>query len=415
MAINVVTSVGAASVALNDSVHARWTDAYEQSFWLTRLYDQLSSNPIGKPMSELGRGSSVNFTFIGHMEPGTAAISEVSDITQQAVQDATASVTPTSRGEGLQASETLFLREAMGFPEKWPKLLGENAAISVDKLASDAALAGTFVRRAAARASLDAGTTSHRLSENTFVEAAAQIQDMRVPMFLGPDGTLSQLACILTPMAYHDLRLEASSDIVTVGQQQQAGIILNWELATFGPFKLMPSPLAKTFYGAGIVDDAGINTTLNAAVSPLATTMTVAASLNFAAVELLDNKFIAVGITETGDTHYADNEKVWLTNFTGSTATIIGQGPNGGFRYAHEATNSVRKHDNVHPVLFGGPESIQKVFSVETGEFGMMIPPRKDGSLDQFIEAGWKWYGQYGRIAENRLVRLEVSASDDAA
>ena len=415
MAINVVTAAGGGSVALSNSVHARWTDAYEDSFYNTRLYDQLSSAPIGKPMSELARGSQVNFTFISHLEPGTSAISEVNDISPQALVDATASISPTSRGEAIQSSETLFLREAMGFPDKWPVLLGENSAESVDKLASDAALQGTMFKRAAVRSSLDAGTTGHRMSENVFVEAAAQIQDLRVPMFLDPDGALKEsLLSIMSPMAYHDFRLEASSDIVTVGQQQQAGIILNWELARFGPFRLLVSPLSKIFYGAGAANGTSVATTLAAAVARLGTSLTVAASTNMEQVVGSDPAYLFVGITETGSTHLADNERVWLTGFTGSTGTIIGQGPNGGFRYAHESTNTVNRSDSVHPVIFGGPQSLQKIYAVEIGEFGQMVGPKKDGVLDQFVTLGYKWHGQYGRIAENRLLRLEVSTSEDA-
>ena len=414
MAINVVTAAGGGSTALTNSVHARWTDAYEESFYYSRLYDQFASEPIGKPMAELARGSTINFTFISGLEPGTASISEVVDVTPQAVVDATASLSPVSRGEAIQSSETLFLREAMGFPEKWPVLVGENAAESVDALARNAETQGTLVKRAAARASLDAGTPGHRLSENAFVEAAAQIQDLKIPMFVSPDGMLKRLAAVLTPMAYHDFRLEASSDIVTVGQQQAAGIILNWELGEFGPFRLLVSPWAKHFYAAGIDNAAVVATTMNAAVARLATTLRFVAITNVVTTEANNPPWLVIGTEETANTHYPDNERVILTGFTGSTGTIVGQGANGGFRYAHEATNAVRNADTVHTCVFGGPASLQKMYANEIGEFGQIVGPRRSGALDQFITMGFKFHGAYGRIAENRLLRLEVSASDDA-
>ena len=147
MAIQVVTAAGGTSAALTNSVRTRYTDIYEENFFFKRLYDQFASAPQSKPMSELSHGNLVQFQFLSNMEPGNTAISEGNDITPQALVDATATLTPTSRGEALQASETLFLQNFTQYPDKWSALLGENAAESVDLLALQAATQGTIVKR----------------------------------------------------------------------------------------------------------------------------------------------------------------------------------------------------------------------------------------------------------------------------
>ena len=411
MAIQVVTAAGGTSKALSNSVRTRYTDIYEENFYFKRLYDQLSSAPQSKPMSELSHGSSVQFQFLSNMEPGTSAISEVTDITPQALVDATTSLTPTSRGEALQASEQLFLQNFTRYPERWSELLGENAAESVDLLAMQSATQGSIVKRTAARNALTAATTGERLSEAKFMQAAAMFQEFKPPAFVNSDGSLQRLVAIMSPMAYHDFREEASSSVQAVGRYQQAGIILNWELAEFGAFRILVSPWAKVFYGAGDDHASVIATTLSAATSRLAKTIAVASSVNFDAYL---PGWLAIGTEETSDqpgTNYPLNERVWLTAFTAG-GTVSGAGPNGGMRHGHASATPVRNASSVHTVVMGGPESLGKIYAAELGEFGQIVGPKMDGIVDQFITLGFKWHGAYGRISENRLLRLEVSASD---
>ena len=418
MAIQVVTAAGGGSVALSNSVRTRYTDIYEENFYYKRLYDQFASAPQAKPMSELSHGSSVQFQFLSNMEAGTSAISEVTDITPQALVDATASISPTSRGEALQASEQLFLQNFTQYPDKWAAILGENAAESVDLLAMQAATQGTVVKREVARASLDAGSTGHRLSDDSFMQAAAMYQEFKPPAFVNSDGSLQRLAAVMSPMAYHDFREEASSSVVAVGQYQQAGIILNWELGEYGAFRILVSPWAKVFGSAGADNSVLIATTLAAATSRLDKVMTVASSLNFAAYI---PGWATVGTEETSDipaANYPKNERVWATAFASAASTtgntIVASGPNGGFRHGHASGAAVRNADSVHTVVMGGPESLAKIYAAELGEFGQIVGPKLDGIVDQFITLGFKWHGAYGPISENRLMRLEVASSEDA-
>ena len=54
-----------------------------------------------------------------------------------------------------------------------------------------------------------------------------------------------------------------------------------------------------------------------------------------------------------------------------------------------------------------------KVFASEVGEFGEVVGPMKDGSAEQWTSLAWKWFGGYGRMAENYLIRGEYSSSLD--
>jgi hypothetical protein len=64
--------------------------------------------------------------------------------------------------------------------------------------------------------------------------------------------------------------------------------------------------------------------------------------------------------------------------------------------------------------VFGGPKSLAKVYQPSVGEFGMPVGPKKDGILDQFWTLGWKFYGQYGIISQNRILRAEVTVDGES-
>jgi hypothetical protein len=83
---------------LTYETHALYHEAYIREAMFNRFYDQYAV-PFPGNMSELIKGSSVNYTFLSDMDPGVTAISQVADVTPQTLRDATASITPTSRGE----------------------------------------------------------------------------------------------------------------------------------------------------------------------------------------------------------------------------------------------------------------------------------------------------------------------------
>ena len=406
MAIQTAAAASGAS-ALGDSIRSRYLNDYEQAAEMVRLYDQLAY-PVGQDMSRLARGSSVTIPFIGDMQPGTSAISETVDVTPQVLEDTTTTLTPTSRAEALQASELLLMQAYTDYGQERFRAVGKNAMETIDNLAKDAATKGDLVIRETTRAALASGSTGHRADDGLFTEASTLMNTLKCPGFPVKGG--AAWAAIMHPAAYHDIREQGN--VLAVGQYQAADIILNFELGSIGPFRLVVSPWAKVFGGAGAdcAADSIVATTLACQADALATSVTVAAG------EHMDGKavYYTIGTEETGSTHYPTNEIVRYISHAALVATIVGEGPNGGLRFTHASGSSFRSASNVYTIVMGGPRSLAKVYQPSVGPFGTVVGPKKDGIVDQFVTLGWKFYGQYGIIAQNRILRAEVSSSVQA-
>lgn len=399
------------SSSLTNSVRAQYIAKYLERAYEARLYDQFAvpytAFSAGLSMDELMRSSSINIPFLSAMTPGTTAISQTADVTPQTLRDAIANVTHTSRGEALQWSEAADLYTYTNYGEGRFKELGENQALSVDLLAQAAALQGTFVYRATARASLDAGTSGHRASDALFSRMQGYLQDLRVPSFITPDGGSQVWMALMHPYPFHDIR--ESGNVDSIGLYQDKGLHLNYELGQIGPFRLVVNSWAKVFYAAGAANSTAIATTLANAENALQTTITVASGTSIAA-----GMWLMIGTIETANTHYATNELVYVTAVDTNDITILGKGANGGLKYDHASGETVSNADNVYPIVFGGPQSLIKVFATDTGEFGQVVGPDETGLLKQFRHIGWKWYGGYSRLVDNRVLRVEVSSSFQA-
>ena len=392
--------------ALSDSIRGRYLNDYEQAAELVRLYDQLAY-PIGQDMSRLARGSSVTVPFVSDMQPGVTAISEVVDITPQVLEDTTTSLEPTSRAEALQASELLLMQAYTDYGQERFRAVGKNMMESVDILARDVATKGDLVlREAATRVLLDAGSTGHRANDSLFSEASTLLSTMKCPGFPVAGG--SAFAAIMHPAAYHDIREDGN--VVSIAQYQMANIILNFELGAVGPFRLVVSPWAKVFGTAGAANADPIATTLSCQGTALDSTITVASTTH------MDNlqQYFTVGTAESGSTHYPQNEIVRYIRHTSGVSHIVGEASNAGLRFTHASGVAVSNSDNVYTIVMGGPRSLAKVYQPSVGPFGTVVGPKLDGIVDQFVTLGWKFYGAYGIIAENRILRAEVSASAQA-
>lgn len=388
---------------LSNALRARYLADYIRAAKMQRVYEAMAY-PIGKDMSTLKRGSSVVVNFLSDLPIATEAISEIADLTPVNMRDATASITPTSRANVIQVSEKLLNQSYTKYGMERYEKIGRNMMESVEVLARAAALKGAVVQRSAARASLDAGTAGNRINAAKFANAEADLMTMKVPGLV--DGREKWIA-VMHPYVFADLRDDA--DITAISQYQNARILLNYELGELGPFKLVVSPFAKVFWGAGADNASAVATTLANAETALSLEIEVAAATNIAVGQRL-----AIGTEETGSTHYDDNELVTVTGIDSTTISIAGEGQNGGLRFDHASGVAVRNADSVGTVVFGGPMSIAKVYDTEVGEFGQVVGPKKQGLVDQFESLGWKWYGNYDRISESWLRREEVSLSRDA-
>jgi len=350
------------------------------------------------------------------MSVGRTAISETVDITPQVRYDATVSVTPTSLGEALQWSQALSHQAFTEFTAGAYEDIGENVMESIEAKCIDTALAGTWLGRYAARASLDAGTSAHNASDTIFRRVDGMFQDMRVPGYESEGGP--QWACVMHPYVAHDV--QESTKILAVGEYQKAEIILNWELGMLGRFKIVASPFAKVFFGAGANNDTDTDTSVGTASNPLATTLVTADDVS---ANVSKGRFWTVGTIETASTFYPMNERFNPLSASTTTLTINGRAPNGGLQYAHAAGEDVIANDSVYTMLFCGPESFVRLYATDPtngdpdakafpGVPGVaVVGPLKTGLLHQWDSLAWKWWGGYGRIAQNRAYRYECSVS----
>jgi len=389
---------------LTNSIRTQYLADYIEAAMQTRLYEQLAS-PIGKNMSELKRGSAVQADFLSSLAISEQLISETADIVPTYFRDANVTITPTSRANAVVVTEKLLNTVYTNYNATYYKKLGENMMASIDALAMQAAVQGTLTKSPAARASLDAGTTTHRLSKSMFAVASTMLTSLKVPDMVTPRGR--RWTSIMHPFAFQDLMQDAV--ILAVGEYQDKNMILNYELGELNGFSIVVNPWAKAFWGAGAANATNIATTLAADAKALALTITVASGTSIAAGQRL-----AIGTVESGSTFCPTTETVIVASIASTTVTLIGEGENGGLKYDHLSGETVKNSDNVFPVTFGGPESLAKVYDTEVGEFGQIVGPKKDGLVDQFTTLAWKWYGNYGIIANNRILRTEVSSSMDA-
>lgn len=398
---------------LSNSLAAVNKSSYLMGIMSTRLYDMLAVpyteiGADGKSMDELMRSSSITIPYLSAMTPGVTAISQTSDVTPQVLVDATASVTTTSRGEALQWSKQLLIQAYTDYAASAYKRVGENAGESIDLLAQAAACQGTWVDRYVARASLDAGTSTHRASDAIFRKYQGVMRTLRIPGFATEDGEMVWSA-IMHDFPFHDIC--ESGNVDSIGLYQDRGIHLNFELGQIGPFRLVTSPFAKVFGGAGLDNGTAVATTLATAASPLDTTFVTAGDVS---ANVAVGLFWTIGTEETGNTFYPTNEMVKPLSASTVTITALGQAENGGLRYEHAVGAAVRNADSVYSVVFGGPQSLVKVYATDVGPFGEVIGPKLSGYLDQFTSLGWRYYGGYSRLGTNRILRFECSTSYEA-
>jgi len=399
---------------LSNSITAVYKGKYLEGAARRRFYDQFAVDYTelgadGKSMDELMRGSSIVVPFLSEMVPGTTAISQTADVTPQSLVDTTASVTPTSRGEALLWSENLEIQVYTDYTARAYERVGANAMESIEILAEDAWLAGTWVERAAARSSLDAGTASHRASDSVFRKYEGMFQTLNVPGFVGDDGSDNTWGAAMHPFVFHDISESGNVDVI--GQYMDKGIHLNMELASIGPFRLIVDRQAKVMAGAGATNATSFVDGVGTASAALATTLVCDSTATNAAYGL----FLMVGTPETSTTFYSyRNERFKYLSGSSATITLLGSAPNGGLRWAHAVTETVNNSDSVYTILFAGPQSLVRVYATNIGPYGLVGQPKTSGLLDQFHSLGWKYYGNYGLISQNRVMRWEGSTSYEA-
>ncbi len=407
------------------SIISRYTESFLEGAKAPMLYSQSAVDYTrftpGLTMDEMMRADTVYVPVQSGMSIGTGTLSQSTDLTPQSIYDATVNVSKTSRGEALQFSQQLSIETFSQFTANFYRIIGENCMETIEAVAASIALGGTFYDRAAARASLDAGTATHNASDAVFRRAAGLFASMRVPGFEEVNGP--EWSVTMHPWVSHDI--QEGGKVVYVGEYQNDAIILNWQLGKLGRFKIVESPYAKVFFGAGVDHDTAQASTVATASVPLATTLVTAGDLS---TNIAKGRLYNVGTEETSTltdagTFYPMNEQFRALSASTVTITLNGQAANGGLKYAHAVSEAVNNNDSVYTMLFSGPESLVKIYATDpqngdpdakavAGVPGAaIVGPLKTGLAHQWDSLAWKWWGNFGRVAQKYLYRYECSVS----
>ena len=402
------------------SIISRYGENYLMGQKRVLLYDQFATDYTkytpAMSMEELMRSDTTYVPFRSRMTISAQTISEDTDLTPQTRVDATVGVTPTSRGDALQWSQNASIKAFDQFFTGALDDLGVNVTETLEALCIDTALAGTWVDRYAARASLDAGTEAHRASESIFRMADGMFQDMHVPgyeMSGGPNWPV-----VMHPFVAHDIM--ESTKILAVSEYSKPEIILNWELGKLGRFKFVVSSYAKVFYGAGDNFATDVDTSLSGAHTQLDTTLLTADNV---AANVAKGMFWMVGTIESGNTFYPTNERFVPLSAVTTTVTINGRAENGGLYYPHADGSDIVANDSVYTMLFCSPESMVRLYATDPawddpeaaaapGMPGVaIVGPLYQGSAHQWKSLAWKYFGGYGLLSQHRLYRYECAVS----
>jgi hypothetical protein len=396
---------------LDDSVRTLYAAEYAEGAKYARLYEQLAVPISTYGVEKAARlGNTLTVNFLSDVIRGTSVIPENTDVVPTSRADATATLTPTSRWVSEQWSEEMDIDQYTDFAARRYRMMGEAMAETIDVLARDAALQGSQINRATTRVLLTAATTAtHLWSSAAIEEANSTLETMLVAPFMG--NGRAQYFAIAHPEIFYDLRNQ-DSNITSIAQYQMSEIIMRYELAQVGPFKLIISPFAKVFIGQGVACGTAVNTTLASASSALDKTFVASASTNMGSGYKWLN---IIDTAETSNTHVNTNERVKYVSSSTVTQTIVGSGANGGLKYPHAAGATVNNTQSVFTVAYGGPASIAKAFDPVTGEFGTLVGPKVTGLLDQFISISAKWYGGYGILNQAHMLRGEYASSLESA
>ncbi len=391
---------------LSNSIRTRYKDRYIQGAEEERLYDQFAT-PVTGSGDAVDGVSPVQIPFLSELPIVTTAISQTTDITPSVLRDAVALITGTSRAGAVQTSQELEIRAYTDYVAGMNERAGRQAMMSQEWLAIQTILNGDLVYRAAARASLDAGTTSHNFNRASLMAIQSRLQTLRCPRMPADSNTGSSWMALGHSDVMADLVLD--SDFLAISQYQDKSIALNQEIGAYGAFRLVADARAKVFGSAGAAHASVVATTLSAAANALATSITVASSTNIGNA----GRFLTIGTAETAATFDETLERVMVTSTTSTTIRIVGGGANGGLRWDHASGVAVSNADSVYPVVFGYAGSLAKMYATATGPMGEVLDPERTGLVKQFVHVGWKWFGGYGIWVQPWLYRGEFSSRLD--
>jgi len=350
--------------------------------------------------------SSLRINTYHRLLPANSTRSEITDIAPVQLRDSAVTISHSLYGNTIQLSLKLQETASRDVFQIAAKILAENAGESVDFVARSVAVAGSAFELGNG-SSRDAVNETGVLTPGILYNAAGYLAS--APKL---DGGLNQptigggLAAIMRNAVIADLA--ENSSIILLGQYRDNApeTVLMGEIgAHMSGVRLIVSDWAKIFQGAGSTKVASSDSLSNA-VNAGATTIAVSTAISSGT-----GTYLTIGTRETTVNGEQTNVETVYAAALSSAMAIVGGAPNGGLLFDHSSDTLVGAYNQVHAVVVFGAESIMKVFASDIGANPQLLPPKVDGSLDQWDMAEWRWYGGFGRRAENRLYRVEVGSN----
>jgi N4-gp56 family major capsid protein len=333
----------------------------------------------------------------------------VTDISPVQLKDSQVTISHALYGNAVQLSLKLQESAAKDVWQIAAQLVAENAAESVDYVARSIAVAGRAFE-------LGNGSSRDAVDGDSGVITPGMLYNAAGYLASAPklDGGLNQptigggLAAIMRNAVIADLA--ENSSIILLGQYRDSApeTVLMGEVGShMSGVRLIVSDNAKIFHGGGsTVGFACSSDNLSSAFAAGATSISVTTAISSGA-----GTYLTVGTRETTANGEQVNVETIYVSAVSSGMDISGGAPNGGLIFDHSSDTPVGGYNQVHGVVVFGADAIMKVHAADIGMNPQLLPPDNDGMLNQWDSLSWRWYGGFGRHAENRLYRLEVGSN----
>jgi hypothetical protein len=367
----------------------RYETKYRKSAMRQRTYDQYATRH--KDTFE-PRGGTIQLAWATPLvpRPTTALGSETTDFEPQTFRDVSTTMTLVYIADGLKNHDLAKLKSSLNMD--YPDIVGQLMGETIDALARRAATEGSVVvygdGSVSARSSLDLGTSGHRLTADNFAFANALLGHWAH----GDDS----LFCTVDDFTYMDLLFSSGNKLIerAIYTESAGGVIYNFEAAKLAGIRIVRSPWAKAFYGAGAANASVVNTTLassSTANKAGSRTIEVAANTNIVA-----GQWLTIGAIQTGaesDETIITEPVLVATTPSSTTVSVIGLGPGGGLRFDHAVGATVKNPDTAHCAVFGSKESLIVAYG-EFGRYGKSVEPFQDGNAKQWTTYSAKFFGK---------------------
>lgn len=359
------------------------------------------------------RGRSYEFPIVESNQPSTGVLNELQDVTPQQMNANAITVTLYEYGGAIEVTKFVVGTAYSDVHEQAAYVNGYNLAESIDLVVRAVIGQGSrqfFQNGQTARSGFAGQTVAADRLTPSFLELLAILgTNLRMPMY--EDGSV---ATILHPFCFYDCL--QNSDIRTMATRQNPELLFNRELAYWAGTRIIVSPNAKGFWGAGAAAATSLSTTTAAAIAAQDTNVRLTSVTTVTVGQWL----AIIDAAETGNTWSDTNElfRVTAVGTAGAGGTGVdgfaldpGPGDGGGFRYAHASGTTAKNNNSVYPFTLLGPNSITKAASDLTGPYGETVVTGPFDRLGRFLTFGWYLISGWTRTRNGWLLRGEVGSS----